>query len=82
MADRDYLKQVSADGFYDILPKRQEVIGKAPEKEPKYDFNANVLARSLHPKIQHVKVSEIKELHGARVYTLEPDTAQGTDKLA
>ena len=82
MAERDYLKQVSADGFYDLLPKRQEVIGKAPDNEPKYDFNANVLARSLHPKVQHVKVSEIKELNGARVYTLEPDSSKGTDKLA
>lgn len=82
MAERDYLKDVSADGFYDILPKRQAVINKASDKEPQYEFNANVLAKSLHPKVQHVKVSDIKELKGARVYTLEPDISKGTSKLA
>ena len=82
MAERDYLKDVSADGFYDILPKRQAVINKASDKEPQYEFNANVLAKSLHPKVQHVKVSDIKELNGARVYTLEPDISKGTSKLA
>ena len=82
MADKDYLKEVSADGFYELLPKRQAVISKASGEEPQYDFNANVLARSLHPKVQHVKVCDIKELNGARVYTLEPDTSKGTTKLA
>ena len=82
MADREYLKGVSADSFYDILPKRQAVINQASDKEPQYEFNANVLARSLHPKVQHVKVSDIKEFNGAKVYTLEPDTSKGTDKLA
>lgn len=82
MADKDYLKEVSAEGFYEILPKRQAVINKASDSEPQYDFNANVLARSLHPKVQHVKVSDIKELNGARVYTLEPDASKGTTKLA
>ncbi len=82
MADKDYLKEVSADGFYELLPKRQAVISKASGEEPRYDFNANVLARSLHPKVQHVKVCDIKELNGARVYTLEPDTSKGTTKLA
>ena len=82
MAEKDYLKEVSADGFYDILPKRRAVINKASDKEPQYEFNANVLAKSLHPKVQHVKVSDIKELNGARVYTLEPDLSKGTSKLA
>lgn len=82
MADKEYLKEVSADGFYELLPKRQAVISKASGEEPEYDFNANVLARSLHPKVQHVKVCDIKELNGARVYTLEPDTSKGTEKLA
>ena len=82
MAEKEYLKEVSADSFYDILPKRQAVINKASDKEPQYEFNANVLAKSLHPKVQHVKVSGIKELNGARVYTLEPDESKGTSKLA
>lgn len=82
MADKEYLKGVSADSFYDLLPKRQAVINQASDKEPPYDFNANVLARSLHPKVQHVKVSDIKEFNGAKVYTFEPDTSKGTTKLA
>ena len=82
MADKEYLKGVSADSFYNILPNRQAVINQASDKEPQYEFNANVLARSLHPKVQHVKVSDIKEFNGAKVYTLEPDTSKGTTKLA
>ena len=82
MADKEYLKGVSADSFYDLLPKRQAVINQASDKEPPYDFNANVLARGLHPKVQHVKVSDIKEFNGAKVYTFEPDTSKGTSKLA
>ena len=82
MADREYLKGVSADSFYDIVPKRQAVINQASDKEPQYEFNANVLARNLHPKVQHVKVSDIKEFNGAKVYTFEPDTSKGTTKLA
>lgn len=82
MADKDYLEGISADRFDGIIPRRQEVINKAPDTEAKYDYNANVLARNLHPKVQHVKVSDIKEFNGAKVYTLVPDTSKGTSKLA
>lgn len=82
MADREYLEGISIDRFDEIIPRRQKVINEAPDAEPKYEFNANVLARSLHPKIQHVKVCDIKEFNGARVYTFEPDTSKGTTKLA
>ena len=71
MADKEYLKGVSADSFYNLLPKRQAVINQASDKEPPYEFNANVLARSLHPEVQHVKVCDIKEFNGAKVYTGE-----------
>lgn len=82
MADREYLEGISIDRFDEIIPRRQKVINEAPDTEPKYEFNANVLARSLHPKVQHVKVCDIKEFNGARVYTFEPDTSKGTTKLA
>ena len=82
MADREYLEGISIDRFDEIIPRRQKVINEAPDTEPKYEFNANVLARNLHPKVQHVKVCDIKEFNGARVYTFEPDTSKGTTKLA
>ena len=67
MADKEYLEGISADRFDGIIPRRQEVINKAPDTEAKYDYNANVLARNLHPKVQHVKVSDVKEFNGAKV---------------
>lgn len=82
MADREYLEGISIDRFDEIIPRRQKVINEAPDTEPKYEFNANVLARNLHPKVQHVKVADIKEFNGARVYTLAPDSSRGTTKLA
>lgn len=82
MADREYLEGISIDRFDEIIPRRQKVINEAPDTEPRYEFNANVLARNLHPKVQHVKVADIKEFNGARVYTLAPDSSRGTTKLA
>ena len=76
------MQNCSIDRFDEIIPRRQKVINEAPDTEPKYEFNANVLARNLHPKVQHVKVCDIKEFNGARVYTFEPDTSKGTTKLA
>ena len=82
MNKRDYLRNIPEDRFDRIIPERRKVIESASDMLPKYEYNANIIAASLHPKIQHVKVSEIKDLGGAKCYTLIPDRAKGTDKLA
>ena len=79
---KDYLNSIPAERFATIIPRRRAVIESASAEMPRYEYNANVLARDLHPKVQHVVVSDVKELFNARLYTLVPDREQGTDKLA
>ena len=82
MSDKTYLDKIPAENFDQLVPKRRAVIEKASDEFPKYDYNANVLARNLHPKVQHVVISEIQELPGAKCYSLTADPSCGTDKLA
>ncbi len=79
---KDYLNNVSPSRFAQIIPNRRRTIEEAPVDLPKYEYNANILAGKLHPKVQHVIVSEVRELNGAKLYTLKPDPGKGTDQLA
>ena len=79
---KDYLNNVPAERFAQIIPNRRRTIESAPAELPKYEYNANVLARKLHPKIQHVVVSEVRELNGAKLYTLNADPEKGPESLA
>ena len=71
--NKDYLENVSLQRFARIIPTRRRIIESASPELPKYEYNANVLARKLHPKVQHVTVSDIREMPGARLYTLKAD---------
>ncbi|MBR0385908.1 MAG: 2Fe-2S iron-sulfur cluster binding domain-containing protein [Erysipelotrichaceae bacterium] len=79
---KEYLKNYPAEKFAQLIPTRRRIIESAPADLPQYEYNANVLARKLHPKVQHVLVKDITELPGAKVYTLVPDAEQGTAELA
>ena len=82
MSDREFLNQVPVENFDKLIPERRRIIEAASDEMPKYEYNVNVLARNLHPALQHVVVSEIKELNGAKCFTLTPDKEAGTEKLA
>ncbi|MDO5138055.1 MAG: iron-sulfur cluster-binding domain-containing protein [Oscillospiraceae bacterium] len=77
-----YLSNVPVERFMQIIPRRRGVIEKASSEFPRYEYNANILAKELHPKIQHVIISKIEDLYGAKRYTLIPDEESGTEKLA
>lgn len=79
---RDFLNDVPAERFGQIIPRRRRAIESAPAEFPQYEYNANVLAKKLHPKVQHVVVSDVRELNGAKLYTLRGDPEKGTDSLA
>lgn len=79
---KDYLNSVALERFGAIIPTRRSVIERASAEFPQYEYNANILARQLHPSVQHVYVKNIEPLTGAKRYTLCPDSEQGTDKLA
>ena len=80
--NRDYLEGIPAERFAQIIPNRRRVIESASGEFPKYEYNANVLAKELHPEVQHVVVTKIDELPGAKRYTLHADNEKGTKKLA
>ncbi|MBR0137337.1 MAG: iron-sulfur cluster-binding domain-containing protein [Erysipelotrichaceae bacterium] len=82
MSKKDYLSNVPIEGFMQIIPRRRGIIERASAELPKYEYNANIIARNLHPKAQHVIVAEVEELNGAKLYTLVPDKEAGTEKLA
>lgn len=83
MIDRkSYLEHVPVDGFFNIIPKRRKIIEAAKDEFPRYEYNANVLAKAYHPAIQHVIVSDVRDMSDAKVYTLVPDTDAGTTTLA
>ncbi len=79
---KEYLKNVPAERFFEIIPRRRGIIERASSEFPRYEYNANILARELHPKAQHVIISDVEELNGAKRYTLVPDKEAGTDRLA
>ena len=82
MSNQDYLKNVPIEDFDKLIPTRRGIIEAASDEFPKYEYNANVLAKNLHPAVQHVVISEVKDLNGAKYITFAPDKAAGTEKLA
>ncbi len=79
---RKYLEDIPVDRFYEIVPKRNKVIEAADASLPRYEYNANVLDHVFHPNVQHVVVSDVKQMKDARLYTLKPDQEKGTKRLA
>lgn len=73
-----YLERLDIKSFEGIVPRRRSVINAAGASLPQSEFNANRVARALHPKIQHLIISAIKKQAGnTKSYILEP--APGTE---
>lgn len=80
MAD---IKSLKARKFISLLTGRQKTFENAQARMPDFSDNATVLAKALHPKIQHVKVAEIIErADDCKSFVLVPDSAKGTTELA
>ncbi len=81
--------KVKAFGFLDLLafknlvPERRKRIEAAEASPLTVDLPMNLLARSLHPKVQYMIVSEVIDEGGDIIsYRLVPDTGKGTEKCA
>jgi len=59
-----YLERLDIKNFEGIIPKRRSVINAAGDSLPESEFNANRVAQALHPKVQHLVISAIKEQAG------------------
>jgi len=82
MTKKDYLKDLPDITVDDIVKDRNKIINEASESFPKFEYNANVLAKELHPKVQYVKITDIEDLDDAKIYTLEVDKKNASGKLA
>lgn len=69
--------------FKNLKKNRAEMIASSPAQPLPPTDRANVLAKRLHPKVQHLKIAEIvQETHDAKSFILVPDVSQGTVELA
>lgn len=59
--------------FTELIKNRETEIAKASAEICTSDFNANILAKSLHPEKQILKISEIISSKDAKFYTLTAD---------
>ncbi len=69
--------------FKNLKKEREKVIATTPLNDIKVEYNVNEIARSLHPKIQYVKVIDIiNESKDVKTFLLAPNDEKGTKKLA
>lgn len=80
--DKKLLKSLSVGPFLGQVKLREKMIAEASDELPTSVYNANILAKKLHPHAQYAVVSAIAEHPGAKSYTLVPDTEKGTEALA
>ncbi|MDO4938875.1 MAG: iron-sulfur cluster-binding domain-containing protein [Lachnospiraceae bacterium] len=80
--DKSALKGLGVGDFLNEVKVREAHIAAAPASEIKSEYNANILAKKLHPDYQAVKISEIKDGPDSKTYTLVPDETKGTKSLA
>ena len=80
--DKKALKGLTPFPFLGEVKTRNAAIEAAPATPPKSIYNANILARRLHPAVQHCLIQKVEDHGDAKSFTLIPDAAKGTEKLA
>ena len=80
--DKKLLKSLSVGPFLGQVKLREKMIAEASDELPTSIYNANVLAKKLHPNVQYAVVTAIAEHVDAKSYTLAPDTEKGVEELA
>ena len=80
--DKKLLKSLSVGPFLGQVKLREKMIAEASDELPTSVYNANILAKKLHPHAQYAVVSAIAEHPGAKSFTLTPDAEKGTGAMA
>ena len=80
--DKKLLKSLSVGPFLGQVKLREKMIAEASDELPTSIYNANVLAKKLHPNVQYAVVSAITEHADAKSYTLVPNSEKGVENLA
>lgn len=79
---RKGLKGLTPFPFLGEVKTRVKAIEAAPATIPQSIYNANILAASLHPAVQHVKIAKVVDHGDAKSFTLVPNEEKGTKKMA
>jgi len=80
--DKKLLKTLGVGPFLGQVKLREKMIAEASTEIPTSVYNANILAKKLHPHVQYAVVSAVAEHAGAKSFTLAPDAEKGTEELA
>lgn len=77
------LKSLKAKKFLPMLSERQGRFENAKAELPEFSDQASVIARSLHPKRQYLKVAAVTDMaDDCKSFTLVADPERGTESLA
>lgn len=79
---KDALKSLSVGPFLGEVKNRNKKIEEASNEMPVSEFNVNILAKKLHPGVQHTIISKVVDHGSAKSFVLVPDKEKGTDSLA
>ena len=80
--DRKALKGLTPFPFLGEVKTRTAAIEAAPATLPKSIYNPNILAKRLHPAVQHCLIGKVEDHGDAKSFTLIPDAARGTTEMA
>ena len=80
--DKKALKGLTPFPFLGEVKTRTAAIEAAPATLPKSIYNPNILAKRLHPAVQHCIVKKIVDHGDAKSFTLVPDITKGTSEMA
>ena len=80
--DKKLLKSLGVGAFLGQVKLREKKIAEAPDTMPQSVFNANVLAKKLHPGAQYAVITAVADHGDAKSFTLAPDAEKGTEQMA
>ena len=80
--DKKALKGLTPFPFLGEVKTRTAAIEAAPATLPKSIYNPNILAKRLHPAVQHCVIQKAVDHVGAKSFTLVPDVSKGTTEMA
>ena len=80
--DKKLLKSLGVGPFLGQVKLREKMIAEASDELPTSIYNANILAKKLHPNVQYAVVSAVTEHKDAKSFTLAPDGDKGMEGLA
>ena len=80
--DKKLLKSLGVGPFLGQVKLREKMIAEGSTELPTSIFNANVLAKKLHPNVQYAVVAASAEHKDAKSFTLAPDAEKGVESLA